>query len=499
MLASGISDACMLYQTIADENGYFEHSFSLNEGYPSGRYWVYSWDGEELKRAYYIYSSVHDDSAADVLAVFNSSSVSYTDIEAYQYDLGIDLGALPVTAEGSPTAYLRIMTEILELIISRRPSGGFKNISQINNAFGCAACVAMINQKYSCEDALTAFGEAFGIDAAELKNCPDTTFAEGIITKRTYSSTEDFVTAYKNALMLCDISYAGNAGRLMKLFTEAYPASLEISEATKTKYASLKDKLAVFAKMRTSQIKYETVSSLISAYISAVDSCYRGENASSGVGSPQGGGGAYSTIEAPVSAGTSAPPAQAPTELPFSDLDEALWAQESILSLYRRGIVAGDGSGRFRPNDGLTREEFVKMVVTAFGFEPVEGDSVFEDVSQEHWNCKYILSAYRNNIVRGVEESQFGLGRQIKRQEIAAVIYRVLEIRGIATIGGNAAEKIFHDYYEIDDYAKEAINFMYANKIINGLTETKFAPKDPATRAHCAKILDGILQYSEKE
>ena len=52
----------------------------------------------------------------------------------------------------------------------------------------------------------------------------------------------------------------------------------------------------------------------------------------------------------------------------------------------------------------------------------------------------------------------------------------------------NSAEK-FDDYSSIDDYAKDAVNVMVKQGIINGTDNNLFAPADFATRAQAAKII----------
>ena len=50
----------------------------------------------------------------------------------------------------------------------------------------------------------------------------------------------------------------------------------------------------------------------------------------------------------------------------FTDMGQAEWASEFVDYLLEKKIVNGDGTGKFRPNASVTREEFVKMIVLAF-------------------------------------------------------------------------------------------------------------------------------------
>ena len=52
----------------------------------------------------------------------------------------------------------------------------------------------------------------------------------------------------------------------------------------------------------------------------------------------------------------------------------------------------------------------------------------------------------------------------------------------------------FADYDNISDYAKEAVGALAAKGIINGVSDTMFAPKATATRAQAAKLVYAIIK-----
>ena len=73
----------------------------------------------------------------------------------------------------------------------------------------------------------------------------------------------------------------------------------------------------------------------------------------------------------------------------FADLGEAKWAEESILALYEKNIVKGDGNN-FYPNNKVTRAEFLKMVVLFFELEKEDATLNFNDVKENDWYYDYI-------------------------------------------------------------------------------------------------------------
>ena len=46
----------------------------------------------------------------------------------------------------------------------------------------------------------------------------------------------------------------------------------------------------------------------------------------------------------------------------------------------------------------------------------------------------------------------------------------------------------------VSDYAKDAVNYLYKVGIINGVSETEFAPKTTATRAMAATIIASVME-----
>lgn len=61
----------------------------------------------------------------------------------------------------------------------------------------------------------------------------------------------------------------------------------------------------------------------------------------------------------------------------------------------------------------------------------VEVLSMFQDVPKNHWAAKDIEWLAQKGIIRGDEQGNFGLGKSVKREELAAVIARVLQLLGV--------------------------------------------------------------------
>lgn len=173
----------------------------------------------------------------------------------------------------------------------------------------------------------------------------------------------------------------------------------------------------------------------------------------------------------------------------FSDIAAVDWAKESIEALAAKGVLAGKGDGKFAPNDSVTREEFVKIIVAAFELTDDKAESDFNDVSKDSWSYPYISVASKLSIVSG-DGTSFNPARVISRQDMAVIIYRVFEHLG-ADVSGSAIS--FDDDTDIAGYAKNAVETLTAAGIINGMGDGTFAPAGTVTRAQAAKVVYGLL------
>ena len=177
--------------------------------------------------------------------------------------------------------------------------------------------------------------------------------------------------------------------------------------------------------------------------------------------------------------------------LAFQDLSAFEWAYPSISILYEAGIVSGMSEVQFAPSKQVKREEFIKMIVCAMGLETNLGDR-FSDVDNSAWYAPYVYTAYNNNLVNGISKTEFGVSKDISRQDMAVMIFNAIRAKGYAS---KNAELAFDDKDSISDYAKEAVAELSTLGIINGMGDGRFAPSEKATRAQAAVIIERALNY----
>lgn len=181
----------------------------------------------------------------------------------------------------------------------------------------------------------------------------------------------------------------------------------------------------------------------------------------------------------------------------FSDMEGFSWAKEAVFSLRDMGVVNGKTATLFDPASNVTREEFLKMLLTALELNNANAtiENVFTDVSPEQWYGSYVASGSALGIANGISENEFGTGHSITRQDMAVMSFRALKY--VYDAFGEFAENDFSDRESISEYAISAVNYMKKLGVINGYPDGGFKPMQTASRAEAAQIIYRIIELKK--
>lgn len=167
------------------------------------------------------------------------------------------------------------------------------------------------------------------------------------------------------------------------------------------------------------------------------------------------------------------------------------WGKDYINALYERKIISGRGEGVFAPDDKITREEFVKLIIELFDLKGDFGE-YFTDAKRGAWYYEYVSASKFYDIVDGYPDKTFGVGKNITRQDMCKVLYSVIGQMKIKILtDGSALE--FADKNEIAPYAYEAVMALRKAGIVSGDDFGRFNPAHNATRQEAAKLIYNIL------
>lgn len=171
----------------------------------------------------------------------------------------------------------------------------------------------------------------------------------------------------------------------------------------------------------------------------------------------------------------------------YDDVSENHKNYKAIKQLSVDGVLAGDGSGKFRPYDSITRAEFVKIICQTFGLKMKTKNKTFSDV-KSHWAESFIYTAASHNLIAGVDEKNFAPNNNITYQQIAKIIV-------IQKGWENNALKL--GGYP-DGYVKVMINnnLFDNSEVKTSAFETSEFYNKPANRADVAQIAYNAKMYT---
>lgn len=171
----------------------------------------------------------------------------------------------------------------------------------------------------------------------------------------------------------------------------------------------------------------------------------------------------------------------------FTDIDNS-WAREQISDWLQKGLISGYTDKTFRPNDKISRAEFVSVINKIFGYKDTSGEE-FKDVSKNKWYYEEIYKARQAGYISGYADGTFKPDKYISRQEAATIIFNLLKLNKIEDRNALTA---FKDSKEIRTWSKDNVNAVVANGYMIGYTDHSFRPEQLLTRAEAVVLLDRI-------
>lgn len=121
------------------------------------------------------------------------------------------------------------------------------------------------------------------------------------------------------------------------------------------------------------------------------------------------------------------------------------WYTEAVETIAGLGVLGGYEDGTFRPNNKITRAEFVTLAVGFDTLAPTE--SGFSDVADSFWAAPYITTAAAKGWVSGDETGAFRPNAGITRAEAVTILNKLLGRKGDADIQQKTDARNFYDVF----------------------------------------------------
>ncbi|HIW35027.1 MAG TPA: S-layer homology domain-containing protein [Candidatus Paenibacillus intestinavium] len=177
----------------------------------------------------------------------------------------------------------------------------------------------------------------------------------------------------------------------------------------------------------------------------------------------------------------------------FDDIQQH-WAQHAIEALAARDIINGVSATSFAPNRSITRAEFTKLLVGAIGIEAVVAEqSSFSDVSSQAWYYSWVETAAAAGIVQGSGD-KFKPNDALTREEMMTMLVRAVGTQlGEQNTSSTETElAAFKDSDAVSEWAKSSVAAAIRWNLIEG-NATGLKPLQLTTRAESATVIYRLL------
>lgn len=174
-----------------------------------------------------------------------------------------------------------------------------------------------------------------------------------------------------------------------------------------------------------------------------------------------------------------------PELLGYVDVFITDWYFDDIITATDYGILNGMDYGIFAPENNTTRAEATKVLYAISDADNIAYESLFPDVPGYEWYASAITWAGKNGVVTGYEDGTFRPEDNITREEFITLLYRYLDEPQVSsgTLSG------FADASAVDSYAVKAMCWAIENGVVKGYEDNTLRPQANMTRAEMAALI----------
>lgn len=106
----------------------------------------------------------------------------------------------------------------------------------------------------------------------------------------------------------------------------------------------------------------------------------------------------------------------------FTDVKADFHQYNSINWLQEQKVVEGYKDGSYKPEQAVSRAEFLKMLYETIGMNGENPTLPFSDVPNDEWYTKYVKEAYATGVIKGYEDGSFKPDSEISLAEALKIV-----------------------------------------------------------------------------
>ena len=187
---------------------------------------------------------------------------------------------------------------------------------------------------------------------------------------------------------------------------------------------------------------------------------------------------------------------ETPSETTFNDVSANDWFASAVDYVTGKGMMNGTADNTFSPKANTTRG-MVVTVLYRLENQPSTSAASFTDVASGAYYANAVAWANANGIVSGYGSGKFGPNDKVTREQLAAILYRYAQYKKYDVSGANSLDG-YTDVQSVSSYAVPALQWANAAGVVTGKSGSKLDPKGYATRAEVAAMLMRFCENVEK-
>jgi hypothetical protein len=173
----------------------------------------------------------------------------------------------------------------------------------------------------------------------------------------------------------------------------------------------------------------------------------------------------------------------------FQDVKKSHWAFEAVQKLSKKELIIGYEGSLFLPEEKITRAEMAAMLAESLNLKITNRSKVFKDVPSDHWAVGSINALYKEGIINGDKSGNFNPDDVVKREHIAVIFDNAFKLQTSAT----ALKEVNFTDVSRDNPAYEAIQKLAASGVAAGYDGNTFKPREDVKRAQYVTFLYRVL------
>jgi len=163
----------------------------------------------------------------------------------------------------------------------------------------------------------------------------------------------------------------------------------------------------------------------------------------------------------------------------FTDVKEGDWFYNAVAYLDQSNFFFRNKNTTYKPNEPITRAEFVELAFLASNLGDGDSSIQFTDVPDDHFYRNSILSAAASGLVNGYEDGTFRPDNTITRAEVVTVVNRLLSLA--VSEDTIILDKLENNFVDISSHWARLNILMAANSNVG-------------TKSYYSATLDGVRE-----